>query len=93
MPTLATSPEIPRGNYYIGTNTIRESGILEFHIILQCTFGPAYELFAQAILNDLRFNGDEGFLIVNPKDLAAGYWGFKGNPEEDEPYEADYDVG
>lgn len=93
MVTLATSPEIARGNYYIGAKDVRPSGIIEFHIILQCTFGAAYELFAQAILNDLRFNGDEGFLIVNPKDLASGYWGMTGKPEEDEPYEGDYDVG
>ncbi len=84
MVTLATSPEIPRGNYFVGKHDIRESGVIEFKVILQCTFGPAYELFAQAILNDLRFNGDEGFLVVNSEDLRSGYWGMTGNPDEDE---------
>ncbi len=60
---------------------------------MQCTPELAYALFGQAKLKQLRLEGEEGFIIVNPKDLASGYWGFRSKPEElEEPYDGDYDV-
>lgn len=92
MPTLATSKEIPRGEYVIGKNTIRESGIIQFHTLMQCTPELAYALFGQAKLKQLRLEGEEGFIVVNPKDLASGYWGMTGKTEPEEDKEWDYDV-
>ena len=84
MATLCTSKECARGEYIVARNTLKPSGIVEFTIIMQCTHGAAYDLFAQAIWQKLRLEGDEGFLIVHPEDLASGYWGMTGNPDEDE---------
>lgn len=83
MAVLCTSKEVNRGEYVVAKNTLKPSGIVEFTIIMQCTMDKAYELFAAAIFQKLRLEGDEGFLIVHPDDLTSGYWGFRGEPDKD----------
>jgi len=94
MPTLAISPEVERGEYVVAQDSVSEVGITEFYYLMTCTPELAYLWFSKGILNTLRFSGKEGYIIINPKDLESGFWGFRGTTQDetDEPYDGDYDV-
>ena len=73
MPTVGHSEHIPRGEYVVA-KTLEDNSV---QYIMQCNQDLAYSLFGKAILDALRLNGEQGWILVNTQDWKSDFWKLK----------------